>query len=342
MTRGFGSPTFMSSSRVLITGAAGFIGSHVADACTARGMDVVGIDNLSGGFRRNLSPAAQLFEGDIRDEAFVNRVWAESGPFDYVYHFAAYAAEGLSHHVRCFNYETNLVGSARLINAAIRHQVRHFVFASSIAVYGAGQLPSTEETVPRPEDPYGVAKHAVELDLAAAARIFGLRHTIFRPHNVYGERQHYGDRYRNVVGIFLNQCLRAEPMTILGDGLQTRAFTYIGDIADAIARAPLVADAVNQVFNIGNDSPTRILDLAMEIASAVGIEPRIRHFPARPEVVHAVADHSRLRAVFGDAPSTPLREGVRRMVEWARTMGPTEPSRYGTLELPKNLPSIWE
>jgi UDP-glucose 4-epimerase len=308
----------------------------------ALGMEVVGLDNLSGGFRRNLPPTVPLVVGDIRDEAFVEGVWRDHGPFDYVYHFAAYAAEGLSHHLRCFNYDTNLIGSARLINASIQHRVQHFIFASSIAVYGAGQLPLTEATTPRPEDPYGVAKYAVELDLASAAEVFGLRHTIFRPHNVYGERQHIGDRYRNVVGIFLNQCLRGEAMTILGDGCQTRAFTYIGDIASAIARAPLLKDAANATFNIGTDQPTRILDLAHEIALAVGIEPRIQHFPARPEVVHAVAEHSKLHRVFGAMESTPLKIGVERMARWARALGPCDPSHFGSLELAQNLPLIWK
>ena len=305
-------------------------------------MEVVGLDNLSGGFRRNLAPKIPVCIGDIRDPSFLDSVWRDHGPFDYVYHFAAYAAEGLSHHLRCFNYETNLVGSARLINASIQHRVRHFVFASSIAVYGAGQLPLTEETTPHPEDPYGVAKYAVELDLMSAAAVFGLRHTIFRPHNVYGERQHIGDRYRNVVGIFLNQCLRGEPMTILGDGMQTRSFTYIGDIAASIARAPLVEGAVNQTFNIGTDQPTRILDLAERIAQAVGIEPRIRHFPARPEVIHAVAEHSKLHRVFGVTESTPLATGIHRMAQWARELGPCDPSHFGKLELAQNLPLIWK
>lgn len=332
----------MSSPRALITGAAGFIGSHVADACTGLGMQVVGLDNLSGGFRRNLDPAIPLVVGDIRDDAFVQKLWQDHGPFDYVYHFAAYAAEGLSHHLRCFNYDTNLVSSARLINAAIRNRTRHFVFASSIAVYGAGQLPLTESTRPQPEDPYGIAKYGVELDLACAAEVFGLRYTVFRPHNVYGERQHIGDRYRNVVGIFMNQCLRGEPMSILGDGQQTRAFTYVGDIVHTIARAPLVEGSANQTFNIGNDEPTRVLDLAHEIARAVGVEPRIQHYPARPEVIHAVAAHASLAHVFGPARNTPLREGIERMAAWARKLGPCEPSHFGELELPQNLPLIWK
>ncbi len=332
----------MTSPRALITGAAGFIGSHLADACRGLGMDVVGVDNLSGGFRHNVGNGVRFIEGDLRDQGFVDRLWSDAGPFDYVYHFAAYAAEGLSHHVRCFNYENNLVASTRIINAAVHHGARHFTFASSIAVYGAGQLPLSEETQPHPEDPYGIAKYAIELDLAAAARVFGMPFTILRPHNVYGERQHIGDRYRNVIGIFMNQCLRNEPMTILGDGLQTRAFTYIGDITSAMARAPLVPAAANRVFNIGADEPTRVVDLAHEVARALGIPARITHFPARPEVVHAFADHSRVHSAFGVLPSTPLRDGISRMATWARKLGPAEPSRFAAVELHEQLPSIWK
>jgi UDP-glucose 4-epimerase len=332
----------MNPPRALVTGAAGFIGSHLADACLGLGMEVVGVDNLSGGFRYNVGDGVRFIEGDLRQQDFVDRLWSEAGPFDYVYHFAAYAAEGLSHHIRCFNYENNLVASTRLINAAVHHQARHFTFASSIAVYGAGQVPLSEETQPQPEDPYGIAKYAIELDIAAAARVFGMPYTIFRPHNVYGERQHIGDRYRNVIGIFMNQCLRGEPMTILGDGHQTRAFTYIGDIVQALAQAPRIPACTNRVFNIGADEPTRVLDLAHEVARALGMDPRITHFPARPEVVHAFADHARVRAAFGPLPSTSLREGLSRMAAWARKRGPVEPSRFGAVELPEKLPPIWK
>ena len=142
-----------------------------------------------------------------------------------VYHLAAYAAEGLSHFIRRFNYQNNLIGSVNLINASVNHDVECFVFTSSIAVYGPNQVPMHEELVPAPEDPYGVAKLAVEQDLRACHAQFGLPYVIFRPHNVYGERQNIGDRYRNVIGIFMNQIMRGEPMTIFGDGRQTRAFT---------------------------------------------------------------------------------------------------------------------
>src|SRR5262249_1276904 len=155
-----------------------------------------------------------------------------------------------------------------LLNEAVKSKVKCFVFTSSIAVYGKNQLPMTEDLVPQPEDPYGISKYAVELDLKAAHEMFGLNHVIFRPHNVYGERQNIADRSRNVIGIFMNQLLQALPLTVFGDGLQTRAFSHVDDVAPVIARAPLVQAAAGEVFNIGADTPYTIVQLAEEIAAA--------------------------------------------------------------------------
>jgi UDP-glucose 4-epimerase len=332
----------MAKSRAIITGAAGFIGSHVLDHCLAHGMDVVAVDNLSGGFRRNVSPAAQFVPGDLREAALVDRVWAEHGPFDYVYHVAAYAAEGLSHHVRRFNYENNLIASVNVLNAAITHRARHFVFTSSIAVYGTGQTPLREDAVPRPEDPYGISKYAFELDLQSAHDVFGLPFTIFRPHNVYGERQNLSDPYRNVIGIFLNQCRRGEPMTLFGDGSQTRAFSHVDDVAPLIARAPMTPGAAQQVFNVGADMPISVLGLAREVAAAMGVEPRIKHLPARPEVAHAFSDHAKAQAVFQPPRPVLLPDGLRRMAAWAKTIEAAPTRRFEGLELREKLPAGWK
>ena len=173
--------------RVLVTGGAGFIGSHVADHLVARGHDVTVLDDLSGGFPDNVPAAARFVQASITDAAAVDRLFAEAG-FDYVYHLAAYAAEGLSHFIRRFNYTNNVIGSVNLINASINTGVKGFVFTSSIAVYGSAPGPVSEQTPPRPEDPYGIAKFAVEQDLHSCHEMFGLRSVIFRPHNVYGPR----------------------------------------------------------------------------------------------------------------------------------------------------------
>src|SRR6266536_2892022 len=215
---------------VLVTGVAGVIGSHVAAHALKLGARVTGVDDLSGGFLSNVPEGTDFVQASVMDHDAVAEIWRKHGPFDYVYHLAAYAAEGLSHFIRRFNYQNNVTGSVNIINECLRHEVKCLVFSSSIAVYGVNQLPMTEDLTPSPEDPYGIGKYAVELDLAAARRLFGLNSIIFRPHNVYGEGQNIGDPYRNVIGIFMNQVMRGQQMTIFGDGTQTRAFSYIDDV----------------------------------------------------------------------------------------------------------------
>jgi len=327
-------------TRVLITGAAGFIGSHVAVHCLDLGFDVVGIDDLSGGSVGNVPNGVVFRKGTIIDNSFLSTLWDEDG-FDYVYHLAAYAAEGLSHFIRRFNYTNNLVGSVNLINQSVLNKVKCFVFASSIAVYGESRSPLSEDVVPRPQDPYGIAKYAVEMDLAAANRLFDLPFIIFRPHNVYGERQNIADKYRNVVGIFMNQVTSGRPMTIFGDGQQTRAFSYIDDVAPIIARAPLVEAAYGEVFNIGADQPCTVLELAREVASAFEVEPRVQHQPPRKEAEHAFSSHGRVRRVFDPPASIPLPEGIRRMAAWVKQCGPASPVEFADIEIPVNLPPSW-
>ena len=330
----------MNKQTVLITGAAGFIGSHVADTCLQMGFEVVAVDDLSGGEKDNL-PEGVIFEkGSVESPTFIQKLFNDY-TFTYVYHLAAYAAEGLSHFIRRYNYQTNLIGSINLINESVKHEVKCFVFTSSIAVYGAAQNPMTEDTLPQPEDPYGISKYAVELDLQAAHQMFGMEYIIFRPHNVYGERQNIADRYRNVIGIFMNQVLSKKPMTIFGDGSQSRAFSYIGDIAPVIASAPNVPAARNQVFNIGADTPYSVKELAQRVADAFGRTLEVCCLDARKEVLHAFSDHTKAVKVFGPRPATALAEGIQRMATWARSRGPATPTRFENIEVLKNLPDSW-
>ena len=258
----------------------------------------------------NVPDGCRFVQGSILDHALVDRLFEEHH-FDFVYHLAAYAAEGLSHFIKRFNYNNNVIGSVNLINASVNHGVKRFVFTSSIAVYGAGQSPMTEEMMPRPEDSYGIAKFAVEQELRASHEMFGLDFSIFRPHNVYGERQNVGDRYRNVVGIFMNQLLQEEPMLIFGDGEQERAFTHIDDVAPAIADSVDVPAARNEVFNVGADVPFTVNHLARVVADAMGRECKIKHIEARNEVKVAFSDHSKADRVFGGKAKTSLDDGIR-------------------------------
>ena len=327
----------------LVTGAAGFIGSHVVDELLRMGHRVVALDDLSGGFRENVDEKALFVEGSVLDTELVDRLFKEHA-VDYVFHLAAYAAEGLSHFIKRFNYTNNVIGSINLINAAVRSEkVRCFVFTSSIAVYGRNQTPMTEEMIPRPEDPYGIAKYAVELDLRESQEMFGLNHVVFRPHNVYGERQNIGDRYRNVIGIFMNQAMQGQPFTVFGDGEQTRAFSYIRDVAPIIAGAVERPDCWNQIFNVGADTPYTVNHLADVVGRAMGVRPQIRRLPGRQEVVHAYSSHERVRALFGDlVQNVSLEEGVAHMADWARRHGSRKTKPFGAVEVWKNMPSAWK
>ena len=335
------------TSSVLLTGGAGFLGTHLARSWLEHPAfshaSLVILDDLSGGFAENVpdDPRDTFVQGSVTDAALIDELFTRH-QFRYVYHLAAYAAEGLSHFIRRFNYTNNLLGSMTLINASVRHEVECFVFTSSIAVYGSGQVPMSEETVPRPEDPYGIAKYAVELDLQAAHNHFGLDFVTFRPHNVYGEFQNIGDRYRNVVGIFMNRLLQGRPMPVFGDGLQQRAFTYVGDIAPSMAAAPLVPAARNRVFNVGADQPVSVIDLATTVAGVMGTELRIEHLPPRQEVELAFADHARWQEVFGPVEFTPLEKGLQKMAAWVRSVGVRQTPPFAEIEITRGLPESWQ
>jgi UDP-glucose 4-epimerase len=325
---------------MLVTGGAGFIGAHLTRDLLNEGHEVVVVDDLTGGFEDNVDIRAEFIQADVCDHEKMADIFDKHN-FEYVFHLAAYAAEGLSHFIKRFNYTNNLIGSVNLINESIKHEIKCFVFTSSIAVYGSNQTPMKEDMVPQPEDPYGIAKYAVEMELEASRKMFGLQYIIFRPHNVYGEYQNIGDRYRNVVGIFMNQLMQGQPMTIFGDGMQTRAFTYISDVSKVIAQSINVPEAYNQVFNIGGDTVYTVKYLAEAVAEAMGCEARIKYVEPRNEVKHAFSDHTKVRKVFGLGNQMSLEEGLKRMAEWAKKMGPRKSKPFKDIEVEKNLPVIW-
>jgi UDP-glucose 4-epimerase len=326
--------------RSLVTGGAGFLGAHCSRALLDHDHQVDVLDDLSGGFEDNIPDGVEFVRGSVADADLVAELFRERA-FDYVFHLAAYAAEGLSHFIRRFNYHNNVIGSVALINEAIRHEVKCFVFTSSIAVYGPIEPPMSEDMQPRPEDPYGVGKLAVELDLAAAHHQFGLNYIIFRPHNVYGEYQNIGDRYRNVVGIFMNQLMRGEPLTVFGDGEQTRAFSHVDDVAPYIAGSIDNPAAYNDVFNVGADTHHSVNALAEAVMAAMRMQGEIHHLPARLEASHAFSDHSKARDILGMEPSVSLEDGLARMAAWAKEVGARESQPFDGLELDRGLPAVW-
>jgi UDP-glucose 4-epimerase len=324
----------------LVTGGAGFMGSHVAERLIRDGHEVVVLDDLSGGFVDNVPNGAQLVRGSVVDHELIDRLFSAHS-FDYVYHLAAYAAEGLSHFIKRFNYNNNLIGSVNLINASVNHEVKCFIFTSSIAVYGAAHSPMSEDMTPVPEDSYGIAKLAVEQELRVSHQMFGLDYIIFRPHNVYGERQNVGDRYRNVVGIFMNQLLRDEPMTIFGDGTQLRAFTHIDDVAPIIANSVNYSQARNEIFNIGADAPHTVNELAHVVAHAMGAQCNVVRLEARNEVTIAFSDHSKAAATFGKHNKKSLQDGVAAMATWVLGHGSRESGIFDGVEITKRMPPSW-
>lgn len=324
----------------LVTGGAGFLGAHVVRDLLAAGHHVIVLDDLSGGFEENIPTEAHFIKGSIVDHELLEKLFNDY-KIKYVYHLAAYAAEGLSHFIKRFNYNNNLIGSVNLINESIKHKVSCFVFTSSIAVYGALEPPMTEAMIPVPEDPYGIAKLAVEQELRVSHEMFGLNYVVFRPHNVYGEYQNLGDRYRNVVGIFMNQLMQDKPLTIFGDGSQTRAFTYVGDISPVIANCVNDPKAFGEVFNVGADKNYSVKELASEVMQAMEIDGELRFTEARNEVLHAYSDHSKTIEYFGEYAKTSLSEGLKKMANWAKTVGINKSNKFENIEILEKLPPIW-
>ena len=278
--------------KCIVTGGAGFIGSHVAERLVRAGHDLLVLDDLSGGFRENIPEGARFAQISINEP--LDELFMKFKP-DVVYHLAAYAAEGLSHHIPVFNYTNNVTGTANVLGATHRAGAKHFVFTSSIAVYGhpATDAPFTEDSPANPVDPYGIAKLACEQHIRAFEHYFGgPAWTIFRPHNVFGPRQNIADPYRNVVGIFMSRALAGKPMPVFGDGTQTRSFSYIDVVAEAIAQTPFVPAAKSATINIGGDEPMSVRELALQIARVMGVRDDVELLPPRKEVLHAHSDHS--------------------------------------------------
>jgi UDP-glucose 4-epimerase len=331
--------------KAVVTGAAGFIGSHVADVLVKAGHDVLGIDDLSGGFRENLPQGIAFEQRSVLDP--LDDVFARFKP-DWVYHLAAYAAEGLSHHIPIFNYQNNVVGTVNVLSSAYRAGASHLVFTSSIAAYGHphSSTPFDEGTPCEPCDPYGTAKLACEHHIRAFEQYFGRPgYTIFRPHNVFGPGQNISDPYRNVVGIFMARALAGQPMPVFGDGSQTRSFSYVSTVAKAIADAPTLPEARNRTFNIGGDEPMSVADLARRVSEVMGVPLRIEHLPPRKEVMHAHCRHDAAVRVFKEAYASAVSivPGLELMARDVRRR-PVPPATEcpSAIEIDDLLPMSWK
>lgn len=327
--------------KYLVTGIAGLLGANFSRYLLDKGHKVVGIDDLSGGYKEFVPSNSVFYHADLTHASALNQIFSKEKP-DCVFHFAAYAAEGLSPFVRNYNYNNNVIASANVINAAINNDVKKVVFTSSMAVYGTGKPPFTEDQLPCPEDPYGIAKYAVEMDLKMAHEMFGLRYSIVRPHNVVGIYQNIWDRYRNVIGIWIRQAIAGEPLTIYGDGTQLRAFSDIKFYMEPFEK--LIDNHDGEIFNIGADkyhSINEAADVVLDVAKELGINATKVHLEKRNEVHAAYCDHTKARDVLGFHDQTNLRETVKSMFEWALKQ-PHRPTKMMKYEIEKNIYSFWK
>lgn len=329
-------------SKILITGNAGMIGTVLTHYFLQKGHAVIGIDDLSGGFQRNIPKEVQFYRYDIRHGKSVNRVFNDERP-DYVIHCAAYAAEILSPFIRSFNYSTNVVGSMNIINACVNTEVKKIINFSSIATYGELPPPFKETDARRPKDCYGIAKICVEMDLEEAREHFGLNYSSVLPHNVISKYQNYYDRYRNAIAIWIRQCLMNEDITIYGDGLQKRSFSDCRFLCQPIER--LLTEFHGEMFNVGADKEYTIKEAA-EIVLRVGqrlsnTKSKIVHLEARREVKIAIADHTKAKTLLGFEDKTDLEALVEEMYRYAMTLPKLE-VEYMAYEIDKNMYSFWK
>lgn len=304
--------------KALVTGGAGFIGSNLVALLIAQGHEVVVLDNLSSGYRRNLEPFAnlQFIMGDIRDAGLVQRAMAD---VEVVFHLAASVGNKRSIEHPVEDAEINVLGTLHLLEAARQAQVRKIVFSSSAGIFGELKtLPIREDHPVEPDSPYGASKLAAEKLCLAYAKLYPpLECICLRYFNVYGINQRY-DAYGNVIPIFVHRLLRDQPLVIFGDGEQTRDFVNVRDVAQANYQAALT-HGVSGAFNLGSGTRITINRLAQLLSELSDRPTMIEHAPPRPgDVRHSLADISAARTILGYQPAVDLATGLREYLAWAQ------------------------
>ncbi|MFY0608241.1 MAG: NAD-dependent epimerase/dehydratase family protein [Cyclobacteriaceae bacterium] len=300
---------------------------------------VVGVDNLSGGNINFVPRDIEFLNADLVYDNLEELL--EGRAIQYVYHFAAYAAEGLSPFIRKFNYENNLLATASVVNFCINHNVERLIFTSSMAVYGAGQAPFAETDPVAPIDPYGIAKYACEMDIKVASEQHGLEYCIIRPHNVYGINQNIWDKYRNVLGIWMFQKINDQPISIFGKGEQKRAFSYIDDSLWPLWNAATSDLSRNQTINLGGIEEISIKEAAIIFEEIVGGVQKV-FLPSRHEVQDAFSTHDKSEELLGFKNPTSLRTGLKKMWEWARNLDKRPRFEWGKYEIDRGIYDFWK
>jgi len=327
---------------ILITGVAGLLGSRLADWIIENKPEykVVGIDDLSGGYMENVHKDVHFWKMDLTDKNIEN-CFKIFNP-KYVFHFAAYAAEGLSPFIRTYNYTNNLLATANIVNNCINHNVKRLVFTSTMAVYGHGEGGIFHEDMSRnPIDPYGVAKAACERDIEIANEQHGLDYCIIRPHNVFGAKQNIWDKYRNVLGIWMYYHMEGQPITIFGDGTQKRAFSYIDDSLESLWNAAIKPEASKQIINLGGIHEYSINEAADILSEVLGGAEKV-YLEGRHEVHTAVPTFQKSIDILGFEHKTDLKEGLIKMWDWVKQQPKRDRFVWGEYEIEKGIYSFWK
>ena len=331
------------SKNILVTGVAGLLGSRLADWILKNTKyKVIGIDDLSGGYKEHIPKGVNFHQFDLKNLDKVSKLM-ESHDIEIVYHFAAYAAEGLSPFIRKYNYENNLIASTNLITCSIKHDVNRFVFASSMSVYGNKYEPPFHEDLQQsPIDPYAVAKYGVEMDLKIAYEQHGLKYTIVRPHNFYGQNQNIWDKYRNVLGIWMYQIMNSMQPTIFGDGEQVRAFSYVDDSIIPFWNASQRDECIDEIINLGGIKEYTINEACNTLIKVTGTDLKPKYLEGRHEAKHAWSTWEKSVELLDFDHKIDLEEGLTKMWEWAQTQPMRERFFWGEYELDKGIYEFWK
>lgn len=333
----------MNKVKVLVTGNAGFMGSHLVDALIKEKYDVFGIDDLSGGVLSNVHGDCHFYTVDLADTEKTDTTIKNIRP-EIVFHLAADATEGRSQFTPINCTRRNTMAFINTLTSSIKYGMKKFILTSSMAVYGNQTPPFYEEMKRRPEDIYGINKATMERMLEVMAGVYGFYYNIVRPHNVYGPKQNMADPYRNVVAIFINRLLQEHQFYIYGDGSQTRAFSYIDDFTPYMIQLGKRNDLNREIFNIGPVDVNTINELGEVVSEAFQKEFDPIYAPERPvEVKHAHCTVDKAIEKLGYKTTIRLKEGVKLMVEWAKSIGYQKPKYMDDLEIiNEKTPKTWK
>ncbi len=335
--------------KILITGSAGFMGCHLFDQLLDEGHNVYGVDNLSGGFLKNVSNKERFTQLDLKDRQKVADYINILKP-DIIFHLAADATEGRSQFTPFSALDNNLVAYLNLLIPAIKNGLKKMILTSSMSVYGAQQTPFLESMTPHPEDIYAMAKSGMETSTKVMSEVYGFKYVIIRPHNVYGPKQNLIDPYRNVIGIFMNRLLNGKHFFIYGDGEQKRAFSYIDDVTPAMIKSAFSEKCEGRIINIGGDEPVTLNELSDVVLKSFFSSDDIPkefnpvHMEDRPqEVKYAFSSHKVAEDLLNFKNKTNLKEGILKMIEWVKTIGPQDFKYIQDFDLDHSkLPKTWK